>query len=214
MNVTALARKNLDPERAALREKIADAAAARKKVTATEAAVERAGNLVSGARRKFEVASKAVAAARDEDAQQLAAAITSGETVSPQAARRAREAEIEAGDDIAMARAAYAQLEADLKDAEREVEGAGKAVNVAVAAVLKPVAERMIEQADRARSQYITKMYALSAMVDAGVGGKCLLFEITDAEHRRLSASVGQTWRAAIEALKTDSDSPLPALGD
>jgi hypothetical protein len=209
MSVASLARKDERPdERAELRRAIAAAAEAREQVAATEAAIERSVRLVSEVRRKFEAASKAVAAARDEDAQQLAAAIVSGDTVSPQATRRAKEAETEAGDALAMARAAYKQLENDLPGVEAEAKHASKAVDAAIAAVVSPVREQMIAEAKAVRARYLVLIAALAAI------GEPLQFSISDAEHRQLSSTTGARWRAAIEALKTDAGAELPSLGD
>jgi hypothetical protein len=55
-------------------------------------------------------------------------------------------------------------------------------------------------------------MHALGAMVDAGLGGKYLQFEITDAEYRQLSTSVGRTWKTSLDALRGDSEALLPDL--
>jgi hypothetical protein len=160
--------------------------------------------------RKLEAASKAIAAARVEDVQQLAAAITSGGTASPQATRRARAAEAEAEDTIAMARAAYEQLESDLRDVEREAERMDKAVNVAVAEVLRPTALRMTEEAKHFRAEYLRRQHAIDAMAMSLDGFKHLDFSVSEAEHRALCSSVRQSWMDKIAALKTDADASLP----
>jgi hypothetical protein len=204
--VTALARKNPDSERGALREAILAAAKARQEMAALESAVERSVRLVSETRRKFEVASKAVAAARDEDVQQLAAAITSGETVSPQATRRAQAMEAENREAIALTRAAVARLENDLKNAEDEAKRADKAVDTAIRAVVAPARAEMLAEAKAVRARYLVLMAALAAL------GEPLQFSISDAEHRQLSATVGRTWRDALSALRTDPDAPFAPI--
>ena len=178
-------------------------------------AIEAATNLAMAGRRRLEAATKAVTTAKAADAEAMAEALANGDggAASPRATRRAREAEIEAGDAVEAARSAVVRLERDLKDAEHEAERAGKDVNAAVAAVLRPTALRMIEEASALRARYLALMYAVSAMVENGLGGgefTYLRFEISDAEHQQLSTSVGRTWKTVIEALKTNGDAPLP----
>jgi hypothetical protein len=205
MSVTALASKKDDP-RVELRRAVADAQEAWAAVDKQRAAIERAQQLVYAAKRKAESASKAVAAARDQDVQQLAAAIASGETVSPQATVRAHAMEIEATDAVMMARAAYERLEIDLKDVEREAERAAKDVNAAVAAVLAPAAKRMTEEASVLRAQYLARVHAIDAMCVSLDGFKRLRFDVSEEEHRQLCASVRQSWLDVIEALKINAD--------
>jgi chromosome segregation ATPase len=212
MTVTAIAtpRKNDLGGRQSLCEAIARAASAREEMDAIKEAIERAHALSMASRRKLEAAMKAISAAKASDAEALADALVQGANTTPlQTIRRAREEEIEAADAVAAARSAVARLESDLKDAEAAAMRADKAVRAAIAVVLKPVAERMTEEASALRAQYLTRMFAIGAMSDLG-GVARLIFAISDAEHRQLSASVGRTWEAAIAALKTDSDALLP----
>jgi hypothetical protein len=160
------------------------------------------------ARRRVEAAGKAIAAARAEDVQQLAAAIASGGTVSPQATRRAKEAEIEAGEALAMARAAHEQLETDLKDVEREAARADRGVRNATAEVLKPTALQMLEEAKHFRAEFLRRQHALDAM-DIG-GLERLQLGVSEQEYRQLCATVRQPWLDAIAALKRDADARLP----
>ena len=219
MSVTPLAaRKNSDPpERAALREPIAVAAAARKKVSATEAAIERAEGLVQTNRVRLEAATKAVATAQAEDAKQLAAAIAVGGSSPARATRQARAAEIEAGDDVENARRALATLRVDLEDIEREAARADKAVDSALAERLKPTALLLIEKARDHHARFVATSEALSAITrlfTAWDGGEITkqanrVAAFTD-EDARMAAGVRQQWQAAIEALKVDADAELP----
>jgi hypothetical protein len=212
--VTAIAKKDdsADPH-AALKRAAVDAQRARAAVDHHRDAIERALHLVTAARRKAEAASKAVAAARDEDAQALAAAIITGSTASPQATVRSRELEIEASDTVLMARAAYKRLESDLKDVEQEVVRADKTVRAAIAAVLKPTAQKMIEEARTFRSQFLARQYALDALCMSLDGFEHLRFDISEAEHRQLCGSIRQSWMDTIDALKRgDIDARLPDL--
>jgi hypothetical protein len=210
--VTALARKS-DPlgGRQSLKEAIARAAEAQAEVVAVQEAIERAHGLSMASRRKLEAATKAIDVAKREDAEQLADALVRGtETTPVQTINRSREEMVAAGDALEASRAAVTRLESDLKEAEAEAMRADKAVGIAVAAVVAPIAEQMREEARAARGRYLELMYATGAMVDAGLGGSYLQFAISDAEHQQLSTSVGRTWKTVIEALKTNGDAPLP----
>jgi hypothetical protein len=210
--VTALAHKS-DPigGRQSLKEQIARAASAREERDAIKEAIERAHGLSMASRRKLEAATRAINDAKREDAEQLADSLIHGASTAPvQTINRAREEMVAAGDALEASRAAVARLESDLRDAEAAAMRADKAVGIAVAAVVAPIAEQMREEARAVRGRYLELMFALGAMVDAGVGGKYLQFEITDAEYRQLSTSVGRTWKTALDALRENADAPLP----
>jgi hypothetical protein len=215
MSVTALARKS-DPlgGRQSLREQIARAAEAQAEVVAIKEAIERAHGLSMASRRKLEAATRAINDAKREDAEQLANALIHGANTTPvQTINRAREEMAAAGDSLEASRAAVTRLEGDLQDAEAAAMRADKAVSVAVAAVVAPIAEQMREEASAARARYLERMFAIAALVDAGLGGKYLRFEITDAEYRQLSTSVGRTWKTALDALREKADdAPLSDL--
>jgi hypothetical protein len=213
MSVTALARKNPDPERVALREAIAVAAKARQAVSATEAAIERAKGLVQTNKAKFEAATAAIVTARDEDARQLAVAISAGGASAARAVKKARVDADEAADDLETAKIAVATLKVDLEDVQVEATRAGKAVAAAAAAVLAPIATRMTEEAGAYRARYLARMYAINALVESGLGKfEHLRFDISDAEDRQLRASVKQLWETALKALRENADAELPDL--
>ena len=200
------------PGRQPLCEAILAAAKAREEMTAIKAAVERAEGLVAVCRRKVEAARETIATAKAQDVEDLASALVRGAGTTPlQTIRRAREEEVEATNSLAAARAALTRLvERDLKDAEHEVERADKAVRAAIAAVLKPTAQKMIEEAKHFRAEYLTRMFAVGVMVDGGLGVERVRFDISPDEYRQYCAAVGRTWETAIKALREDADAPLP----
>jgi hypothetical protein len=212
--VTALAARKSDlGGRQSLCEAIARAASAREERDAIKEAIERAHSLSMASRRALEAATKAVAVAKASDVEALADALIHGTNTTPvQTINRAREEMAAAGDALEASRAAVTRLESDLKDAEAEAKRADKAVGIAVAAVVAPIAEQMTKEASTVRARYLELMFALGAMVDAGLGGKYLQFEITDAEYRQLSTSVGRRWKTALDALRENADSELPDL--
>jgi hypothetical protein len=213
MSVTPLATRKGPadlPGRQSLREAIARAAEAKSQVAAIKDALERAERLAWAGRAKLEAATKAVSAAKAEDAEQLAAALVSGGSVPAAATRRAREEQAEAADALEAARSAVARLEADLKDAERAAERAAKDVSVAIAAALAPVARQLAEEARRFRAEYLKRQHAIDAMAMNSNAFTHLDFSVGEEEHRQLCAAVRQPWLDAIEALKQDADAPLP----
>jgi hypothetical protein len=211
MSVTSIAARKPDhlPGRAPLAEAIARAAEARQEVSAIKAAIEAATNLAWAGRAKLDAATKAVAAAKREDAEKLADALVHGAGSTPlQSIRRAREEEVEAADAVEAARSAVVRLDRDLKDSEREVGRADKLVRAAIAQVLRPTALQMLEEAKYFRAEFLQRQYAIDAMdLD---GFERLSSAVSEAEHRALSASIEGPWRDAIAALKRDADAPLP----
>ena len=144
----ALHRRTTAPIRAPTRRALAASAIARQEMSAIEDAISRAERLAWASRTKHETATKQVTAAKAEDAEQLAAALVSGGPSSPQAAtQRAREEQLAATDALEAARSAVTRLENDLQEAARAAERANGGVRAAIAAVLKPVAQKMIEEA-------------------------------------------------------------------
>jgi hypothetical protein len=207
--------QNLDPERAALRASQVAAASARQRVSAIKAAVERAEGLAWAGRRKVEKARAAVTAAAAEDAEALADSLVQGAGTTPlQTTRRAREEEIEAGDALEAARSAVTRLESDLEEAEHAAERASKGVRAIISAVLVPVAKRMAEEAGALRGQYLTRMFAISALAERLDGFTHLDFSIRDEEYKQLCVSVREPWIAAIERLMSDSSADLPMIED
>jgi hypothetical protein len=220
MSIAALVKKDerADP-RAEVRRAIADAQRARAAVDRQHDAIERAANLAMVNRGKLTAATKAVATARAEDIRQLAQSIAGGGTTSPRQAPAAEAAAREAQADVEAARAAHEQLEGELKDVELAAARAGKAVDAALAAMLEPLARRMLEAACSHRLRFLTAQAALSVLgrlwdpwteisktIDRTAGS-------SDAD-TRVSIATRQQWVTAVEALKMDADAKLPSLGD
>jgi hypothetical protein len=209
--VTALARKDHLGGRQSLREAIAAAGEAREQVSAIKDAIERAQRFAWAGRDKLEAATKRVTAAKAEDAEALASALVGGGSTPPQAAtQRAREELLAAGDALEAARSAVTRLEADLKDAEDAAKRAAGGVRAIVAAILAPLAEKMRNEAQHLRAEYLKRQHAIDAMAERLDGFTHLDFSVRDEEYRALCASVRQPWLDAIETLKRDADAPLP----
>ena len=220
----ALARKpdeRSDP-RAALREAIAAAASAREEVVAIQEAIERAHGLSMASRRKLEAATKAIAVAKREDAEQLADALVRGtETTPVQTINRAREEMAAAGDALEASRAAVTRLESvDLKDAEDGVARANKDVTAAIAALLKPVAQRMLAEVHSRKKAYLTAQAALSALGSLWNPWDDIAKQIdrtssANEDGVQASAASRKQWESAIAALRLDPDvAELPSLED
>jgi hypothetical protein len=95
---------------------------------------------------------------------QLATAISSGGASSARAARQARAAETEAGDDVETARNALAQLTTDLAEVETDMQVASKAVDRVLAETLRPVALRLLEEVRGRRARFLTAQAALCTL--------------------------------------------------
>jgi hypothetical protein len=171
--------------------------------------------LVRKSQAAVEAAAAAVTEAHEEDATALADAIVSGDTSSSAGAvRRARTAEIERRDEAAAAKAAYDRLRVDVSGIAAEVERAERAVDVAMGAVLQPTARRLLDEAKSLRLKFLRRVYAVDTMRALLPPGfeeeKQRLLTLIAPELMAASRVVQQDWRAVIEALKVDSDAPLP----
>jgi hypothetical protein len=215
--VTAI-RKDEGNERGALRHAVSAAAKARAAVAAHHAAIERAQEHVAEAVGNVAAASAAVNTARQDHAKQIASVITGGG--SPTATgliRAARAHERDAEDELAALKEALGSLQADLADLETDVSVAGRAVDAALAEMLKPVATRLLEEARAHHLRFLTTREALNVVGrsfnpwDGGELTKQIdrvgTFSEADV---RVSIATRQQWLDAIEALKMDAGAPLP----
>jgi hypothetical protein len=95
-----------------------------------------------------------------------------------------------------------------------EVERAERAVDVAMGAVLQPTARRLLDEAKSLRLKFLRRVYAVDTMRALLPPGfeeeKQRLLTLIAPELMAASRVVQQDWRAVIEALKVDSDAPLP----
>jgi hypothetical protein len=220
--MTVMALKKPEPStgpRARLHEAIIEAQKARNAVEAAVAAIERVGGLVAKAEAELKEANSAVVTALDQAARALAESLTSGGGSSPAlAVRQARAVEQEAADEVEAARAARKRLQADLTEAEAELRQAEKAVDVAVAATLEPVAREMFAEALRRRAEWQETLFALDMLRPQLGPGHDLGREIARltyidrfaAEDRALALKVRAAWTPALAALRSDPEAQLP----
>ncbi len=221
MAVVNIARKgdgNGDPLRAALAAAVAKAAATEDAVEKHSAAIDRARNMVRDAETRLEAATAAVAAAREEDAQALVASISTGGEPSARAIKRARAAEVEAADDVEVARGALAALKEELSGVMADRERATKAIDLAIAGVLLPLAKDLFAEALRARARYQTLLFSLGMLREplgimsemaTKIEGLTHIGRFA-AEDRELSLAVRAEWQPALEKLKLDAGVELP----
>jgi chromosome segregation ATPase len=216
MSVTAPAPKKSD-ERAALRSAVADLAKAKAAVIEHRAAIERAEEMVAMSKARHAAATAAVATAREQDAKALAAAISTGGSSSARAARQARAAETEAGDDVEMARNALAQLTTDLAEVETDMQVASKAVDRVLAETLRPVALRLLEEVRGHRARFLMAQAALCTLGRLWNSWDDLVKEIgrtagsSDAD-AQMSIASEREWEAALKAMRENADAALPDL--
>jgi hypothetical protein len=218
MSVTALASKKAD-ERAALRHAVVAAAKAQAAVVAHCDAIEKARELVAEAEGKLRVAAKAVEAARQDSAQQIAAALVGGggSPANKPGVRAARVAEQFCEDDVEAAKGAVATLAADLADLESDATRAAGVIDTALAEALRPLASRLLEDVRGHRLRFLRSQAALRMLGRLWNSWDDIVKEIdrtssiNDAD-MRLAIVVEQEWQAALAALKVDADAPLPNL--
>jgi predicted nucleic acid-binding Zn-ribbon protein len=154
--VTAI-RKAEGDERAELKRAVADAHKARGAVDRQREAIERGKQLVQEAQAKLAAARVNVTTAREGHAKHIAIAIAGGSSPSSTGAiRAARAVEQSCEDDIEAAQSAVASLESDLVDMETDASAAGRAVDTAVAATLKSVVARLLEDARACHLRFLT----------------------------------------------------------
>jgi hypothetical protein len=173
------------------------------------------GRVISCARVRRRLRPQPQPEANEEDASALANAIVSGESSSSAGAvRRARTAEADRRDEAAAAKTAYDRLRVDVSGIAAEVERAERAVDSAVGNVLQPTARRLLDEAKSLRLEFLKRVYAVDTMRPLLPPGfeeeKQRLLTFIAPELMAASRVVQQDWRAVIEALKADSDAPLP----
>jgi hypothetical protein len=202
----------LSPERAALREAIVAAAEAERKYEQAVAAVETAQGLVEESEGKAGAATLAIEKARAEHADSLASSISAGD--KPPINKRMREARIaeqDAGDDLAGAKAALAQLEARVPDAEYVAQEARSHVETLAKQVMRSETTHLLAQGQ----DLLERLVAVRSVLRWLVG-----VEIIDDEPRdptRLRANLpmlrlySPTVRFLGQAQTNDTDHSHPA---
>src|SRR5262249_7361554 len=154
----AVLRKNTggDDPRSALREAIRAADEARDMIEQHQGAVQRARTLVADAEQRMSAAGEALEAVREEQAQTIAEAAQAGTIPAKSAAlRTARLALADAEDEIGAVRLALERLKAEGQDLGASISQTEDAVMVAIAGVMEPVAEQILERIRRTRGELL-----------------------------------------------------------
>ncbi|MGO9234772.1 MAG: hypothetical protein ACLP4V_12090 [Methylocella sp.] len=214
-------------EREALAAALKDLKAAERKAHQARDAQERAEALVTTGEAKLNAARVGVEKAKDFEAANLTRAAAS--SVKPRAGskiRDARNAEIDAADALAAARAALTQCETALRHAEQELKAEQEFVAALAGDVITAeAASRVLREAQKLQEALVNKRVELRALLHAGLfvdpdekkaADYLLMFrgfpatyfctESVDWDKHALAAA----WQQAREALMTNPDAPLP----
>jgi pyruvate-formate lyase len=219
MNVTAIRKNgaNGDPLRSALREAIARMEQAQAVADDKDNVAARARQFLREIDGRIEEAVTGVSAARETHAAAVVDAIARGE--KPPAAtglKAARAAETDLQDQRDAAQSSIDTIRQDKAAAMAELERAERAVQAAIAAVLEPEARKLLEQARFHRIEYLKKIYAIDAIrvhVPDDIIKQVEVLGCYNAPgNLDISVSVQKSWRAALDAIKTNSEAPLPGV--
>jgi hypothetical protein len=204
-----------DPQ---LRRAILDADAARQQVLATEAAVERARQLVREAQAKVAAAGAEVSAARESHAQNIAdSLVADAAPAGTGLIRIAQDHERDATDDLAAARDALVRLESDLVLMTADEAVARKTVERVLGDVLEPTLRRLIAQARAHRDSFLRAQVAMVEVAGLFDAWHPLRKEASfvglgsDADARLMEVSAAK-WRSALAALRESADAPVPDI--
>jgi hypothetical protein len=166
--------------RKALADAVARAALLRNTVQDRTEAVTRARDFVTQSEARLDEATKRVADARQERADDLSAAATSGTApASASTVRRARAAEVNAADELDAARAALAACENALQEAEDDLRRYEPGLVAEAEAVMRqeiPVAE-ILKEAERLQRDLENRRVALRYALSQGLIGDRALEE-------------------------------------
>jgi uncharacterized protein YfaS (alpha-2-macroglobulin family) len=207
-----------DPARIALAQAIAAVSLLERDLEQSEAAVERAQDIVRAARREADDASDALSTARAGATARLVSAASGGATAAPDNAMRELRARLQASeDDLEIARDALATVEiaeADHREAlhrarKRQDEAARDTLAIAINPAIERVARLEAElEAAKAALWFLhgTCFYRSPTEQSARIGGMLPNRQFyLHADHH----AVGP-WREALAALAADPDAPLP----
>jgi hypothetical protein len=210
-----------DSVRVALSECILDRDAKAKATLLAREAVERSNELVAEAERHAEAVKIALSNARDGREARLREAVEGGAVIDkPASTREQRFAELDAADELEIARKVMATSTATLAFAIDAQQWAERKVEAAVAPVLGSAADRLIVEADTMKKQ-LDSRYALLAWIER-------LLPPGDAVRQRVglalppgpppgvagvhyrSLPAPPEWLASLDRLMQDADAPLP----
>ena len=158
-------RRDDDPLRAQLAQALEAAREAREVVDRQRAAIERTRSSVAAADKAVTVAEKGVEEARAAHAQALADA-AAGDAAPPiSGMRAARQAVVDAQDEVEAAKGALAQLKGTLPDFEAELREADIAVEAEISKILAVAVQELMDQAAEIARELLPLRRALLAFV-------------------------------------------------
>ena len=167
MTVTTLktARREDNPPRAELAEAIETACEAREGVDRQRKGIERARKAVSAAEAKVKAAEKGVQEAQQAHAYAIADAATADGPLPASGVRAARQAVVDAADEVEAAQGALAQLKATLPDFEAELREADIAVEAEISKIFAEAVRKLMDQAAEIARELLPLRRALIAFV-------------------------------------------------
>jgi hypothetical protein len=212
-----------DERRAALAGAIDAAAKTARSVEIVRASVERAKAALATATTRLSEASTAEEAARKAKAGRVLEAIEADKTIEPDTTlRQARDAKIEASDDVSFARDALSAMETKLRNAEQAYRGSGDQILACAKAVAASAIPRLLEEAQAMQRELEARRQVLSLLADHDASGAGFgtaaneylaspIFPFEQAGERPSDHSAAEPWLAVIDQLASDATAPLPA---
>jgi hypothetical protein len=210
-------------KRATLAEAIDAAAKATQSVETVRASVDRARLALTAAETKLSEASIAEETARKAKAGRLLEAIEADRTIETDTSlRQARDAKIEASDDVAFARDALIAVETKLRNAEATIRSSGDQILTCAKAVTASAIPRLLEEAQAMQRDLEARRQVLSLLGDhddSGAGyGEAVneylsghIFPFEQAGGVPEDHPAVAPWLEIVDALARDADAPLPA---
>ncbi len=217
-----------DPSREILVAALKDAADAHQAIARQRGAIERTRDAVRVAKKTVLAAEDDIFKAQEIYATALADAAASEAAVPTGGVQAARQAVVDAQDQLEALQSALAQLRADLPAWENAVRQAEIVLDQAISSILVPSVQQLLDRAALVRDELRPIRRALLALVNEQPpngfdhstfeSGKKPLGEIRQAVLSFLSTmwkdddEADNPWRAARERLRADPFAPLPGV--
>jgi chromosome segregation ATPase len=199
-------------ERAELATGIARLAEAHRRVAAVETAIETIEPTIWSAQDGIERAQAAIETAKTAAARHLADLAMGTAGPAPVTITAARSALVSAEDELSARQAARKALDSELEAAKAEVGNAGRALDRAAltvaAAEAGARASRLLAEHVALQRRYLESRAVMEFLDGLGVlafAGSAWRYEPKDIDG-------AAAWRAALAALRTDADAPLPTM--
>ena len=209
-----------DPLRECLVTALNDAADAQQAVERQRGAIERTRDAVRAAKKTALAAEENITKAAEDYATALANAAAAEMAVPTGGVQAARQAVVDAQDQLDALQSALAQLRADLPAFEAAVSHAEVAVDFQISLILVPLVQELLSRAAQIRDELRPIRRALLDLINEqpnnGFGGQKPLGEIRQACMNFLSTMwkedepCDNPWRSIRERLRADPFAPLP----